>query len=524
MAASIFAQEEARDPEPAQDVPQAQEAAPRSGESAPQATGASGERSERPLTVRSVQIDAQGGTKEMALRKSLSAKEGMTFKDRAALDEFIVSQKQELINSRLFESVEIVAQEDDGNVDIKVQTVDTGHLLLVPYYKYSSNDGHTVKVKLKDDNVMGLMSPLSADAFVQYEKKEGKDDDFVTGASVRYQLPFSLGPVQASWNNDHSFKYAFVRKEPEWNLNTGFTFALPFENFGLRLDLSQGFVRDADYKVFEDELYWIENAKFSVPIILERFNKIGNLVYTPAVEFDYKWNLDGINDEDEDLLSPRLIFSHGLSLGKVNWIGNFRKGFEAELSQSAAYNFQSNMFQPGFRLAVSAFAAWKRVGINSRLTFFAERERFVRYGALLRGIGDDQYFAAADHTPNGYAAKSASAIILNLDLPIKLMSINFENWGMRFLRALNMEVQVVPFVDIALAANRATQRVFDPRDGFYCAGVEVLFFPNKWKSVQIRASAGVDVGRLLLKKWIDTSWRDEDASKFEVTFGIGLFY
>ena len=247
------------------------------------------ESAQEKFVIKSVQIEAKGGTKESALRKKITAKEGMEFESRAALDAFVVSEKQSLINSRLFESAEIAVQESGEGangerlVDISVQTVDTGHLMLLPYYKYSSNDGHTVKVKLKDDNFMGLMSEFSADAFVQYEKKEGR-----------------------------------------------FSFALPFENFSLCLDLTQGFVRDADYKVFGDELYWVENAKAYAPIILERFNKIGNLVYTPAVEFDYKWNLDGINDIDEDLISPRLIFSHGLGLGKVNWIGNFRKGFDKD--------------------------------------------------------------------------------------------------------------------------------------------------------------------------------------------------
>ena len=485
-----------------------------------------GSEQEKPLAIRSVSIDASGGTKEKALREKLLAKEGMTFKNQAELDAFVEKQKQELINSRLFEVSEIeTSQDGDGNIDIKIKTVDTGHLMLLPYYKYSSNDGHTAKVKLKDDNFLGLMSPFSADIFFQYEQKENKSDDYVTGASVVYALPFSIGPIKASWNNDHAFKYAFMRAEPEWNFNTGFSFCLPFENASPRLDLTQGFVRDSDYKVFGDELYWVENARLSLPVVLERFDKAGNLVYTPQAEFDWKWNLDGISSVNEDLISPRLIFSHGLAVGQVNWIGNFRRGFSASAVQSAAYDFYNNMFEPGFKFEAKAFAAFKqRVGINSRLSFFAERERFVRYGEALRGVPDEQYFSGSAHTPNGYAAKSAAAMILNLEIPIKLMSIRFENWGMRFLRAFNMEIQVVPFIDLALAANRATDRLFDPRDGFYCAGLEFLMFPQKWKSVQIRASFGLDVGRLLLKDYIDTSWRDKDSSKFEMSFGIGLFY
>lgn len=484
-------------------------------------------------TIRSVDFDPQGGTKVSALKRKIKVDTEKVFESKEDLDAYVVSIKQKLINERLFETVQIDLVEDQQSGEqaegarsatLKVATVDSRHFLLLPYPKYDSNEGFEFKVKLKDDNFLGLMNPLSSDVFVQWEQKENQSDDFVAGGSLKYQLPFAMGPIQASWNNDLFFKYAFIRKEPEWNLKTGFTFIMPFKNLDLRLDLTQGFVRDADYKVFDDELYWTENAKFSVPIVLERFEKIGNLVYTPAAQIDCKWDLDGINPIDEDLLSPRLIFSHGLSLGQVNWIGNFRKGFYASVEQSAAYNFKVNEFQPGVKVTANIFAAWKHLGLNSRFLLFAEKNTYTRYGYLLRGVADDQYLSGVPHTPNGYSAKGAAAMVLNLDLPIKVFSTDWEAWGAKWLKSFNFEMQIVPFIDIALAANRMTGRVFDPRDGFYCAGIEVLLFPQKWKSVQIRASAGFDIGRLLLKDFIDTSWRDEKSSKKELTIGIGLFY
>ena len=484
-------------------------------------------------TIRSVDFDPQGGTKVSALKRKIKVDTEKVFESKEELDAYVVSIKQKLINERLFETIQIDLEEDQQSGEqaegarsatLKVATVDSRHFLFLPYPKYDSNEGFEFKVKLKDDNFLGLMNPLSSDVFVQWEQKENKSDDFVAGASLKYQLPFAMGPIQASWNNELFFKYAFIRQEPEWNLKTGFTFIMPFKNLDLRLDLTQGFVRDADYKVFDDELYWTENAKFSVPIVLERFEKIGNLVYTPAAQIDCKWDLDGINPIDEDLLSPRLIFSHGLSLGQVNWIGNFRKGFYACVEQSAAYNFKVNEFQPGVKVTANIFAAWKHLGLNSRFLLFAEKNTYTRYGYLLRGVADDQYLSGVPHTPNGYSAKGAAAMVLNLDLPIKVFSTDWESWGAKWLRSFNFEVQIVPFIDIALAANRMTGRVFDPRDGFYCAGIEVLLFPQKWKSVQIRASAGFDIGRLLLKDFIDTSWRDEKSSKKELTIGIGLFY
>ncbi|MCR5047157.1 MAG: hypothetical protein K6A42_11320 [Treponema sp.] len=484
---------------------------------------------EKEWLVQEVFYDPKGGTKIAALKRKLKIAPGKIFKNRQELDDFIVKAKQDLINERLFESVEVNAEEigEDGEkiaAKINVQTVDSGHFIFMPYPKYDSNEGFEFKVKLKDDNFMGLMSPLSSDVFVQYEQKEGKSDDFVTGASLEYKLPFELGPIQASWNNDLFFKYAFIRAEPEWNLKTGFSFVLPFERVSLRLDLTQGFVRDSDYKVFNDELYWAENAKFSIPIVLERFKKIGDLVYTPAVEIDAKWNLDGINSKNEDMLSPRLIFSHELTLGQVNWVGNFRKGFSVSAKQSMAYNFYLNEMQPGVKLQGTFFNAWKYAGINSRFLLFAESNTYTRFGKYLRGVSDDQYFAGFAKTPNGYATKGAAAIILNFDVPIHFMTVIWEDWGVPFLNFFNCEIQVMPFIDLALAANRVTGRVFDPRDGFYCAGIEVNVFPHKWKSVQIRSSLGLDIGRLFLSDKIDTSWRDEKSGKFELTVGIGLFY
>ena len=328
LAASLFAQEEA--------IEQETVSSPESAALAPQVenlepTALSDNES---WVVKDIVFEPKGGTKVSALKRRINAAPGRTFKSRQDLDAFIIDIKQRLINERLFESVEIDVEESEtengaNEVFLNVKTVDSGHFLFMPYPKYDSNEGFEFKVKLKDDNFMGLMNPLSSDVFVQYETKEGKSDDFVTGASLEYQLPFSMGPIQASWNNDLFFKYAFIRSEPEWNFKTGFTFVLPFERHSLRLDLTQGFVRDADYKVFNDELYWVENAKFSIPIVLERFKKIGDLTYTPAVEIDAKWTIDGINPEDEDLLSPKLTFSHGLSLGQVNWFGNFRKGWKS---------------------------------------------------------------------------------------------------------------------------------------------------------------------------------------------------
>ena len=55
----------------------------------------------------------------------------------------------------------------------------------------------------------------------------------------------------------------------------------------------------------------------------------------------------------------------------------------------------------------------------------------------------------------------------------------------------------------------------------------MLVYPAKWRSLVVRASAGVDAGRKIIKKavskLIDDTWRKQ-VSALEISIGIGLFY
>lgn len=91
------------------------------------------------------------------------------------------------------------------------------------------------------------------------------------------------------------------------------------------------------------------------------------------------------------------------------------------------------------------------------------------------------------------------------------------------MKHFNFDLQVSPFVDFALTYNKATEKLFDYKDGFYAAGVEVLVYPRKWSSFVVRGSIGVDIGRWLLSDLLNTEWREE-VNKKEISIGIGLHY
>lgn len=478
--------------------------------------------------ISDVAYNAQGLTRESALARNIKIEEGKILEGREALDSYILDIKQKLINSRLFDTLDVeyaLGEEADDEgalpVSIKVETIDSKNLLILPYPTYDSNEGFELKIKFNDNNFFGTMSKIAASLRFLFERKENQKNDYVLGGKLEYDLPFSIGKMEASWNNNLSFDYAFVRKESEWDFKTGFTFILPFDFYSLRFDIAQGSTRELDYEEFGDDIYFTEYAKFSVPITLASFGSLGDLVLSPATEFLYNWDRDGINIKNEDLLSPELTVSTELSMGRVDWQGNFRKGFLASLTPSLTYNFQLNELQPGIETQTQAFFAWKQSALNSRLIIFAQRDSYRRYGEFLRGVPDDQYFSSQTGMGDIYACKSTAAIILNVDVPIRLFTTEFKK---KWLRNFNFEVQLVPFIDIALAQNRSTGKTFSPKDGFYTCGIEMLVFPEKWKSIQLRASIGFDMSRILFKNAVDTSWRDKKSSTKEVSIVIGLFY
>ena len=116
---------------------------------------------------------------------------------------------------------------------------------------------------------------------------------------------------------------------------------------------------------------------------------------------------------------------------------------------------------------------------------------------------------------------------MNFDLPIKLLSTDFEGWDFPFgskLKKLDMEVHFAPFLDVALGFNPNTNTNFLIADGYYAGGFEFLVYPYHMKSVIGRLSFGIDLARTILPgRLVNKGWR-ENNRKWELTFGLGAFY
>ena len=492
--------------------------------------------------ITNVTYDLQGSTREYVLDTKIKIDKERIFENEDALLSYIEDYKQRLDNTRTFESINVdftVSEPNEDDicfVDLFVTTKDSLHFLAMPYPSFNSNSGFKFKLKAKDTNFLGSMEEMSGDLNFAIETEENKDPEYKFGFNIDFDTPFKLGLLDVNWMNSHEFSYTIGETTPEWNLKTGLEFVLPLEKCSINFNFYQSFIRDLDYEEkdingevinYGDGTYFVEKAEFSIPFIIQDVPNWGKIYYKPYVDLVYNWDFDGIHAENKDLTSPVMSIGQTISTSRVDWIDNFRTGFSLSLTQSFSSNFYKNDFIPGIKGELQAFKSLKYLGLCTDIYMFAYLNGSEKIGGRLRGIRDDQYFSSESGNSKLYACETPAAIVVNFDIPIKLFATNWAKVPLinkiSLMKYLNFELQVSPFIDIALTHNKATDSNFSLKDGFYAGGLEVLVFPQKWKGMTVRASLGVDLGRLLLKGKINQDWRDS-VSKYELTIGLGLHY
>ena len=497
--------------------------------------------------IAEVFYNIDGMTKQYAVELAIEISTKRIFHSQEEFDSYIDDLRQRFTNERVFESSSISVEEigeEDGItlMSLLVETKDSRHFIGVPYFKYDSNDGATFKIKMKDVNFLGTMETLNFDLNYKYEEQDDGSYDNIFGVNFSYDYPFKLWKLASSWNNLLSLDFTLGESEPEFDISTGFTFTMPFDRYSLVLDLSQSITQDFDYEKYDDKLYFTEAAKFSIPIIAAEIDNWGDVIWTPYIAYEYKWDKNGINKKNEDLRGPTLSVGHSIATKRVDWIENFRQGLSLEFGQSVTYNYYTEKYTPKVWAEWTGFKAYKYAGINARLYGFAQFNGDTSIGSRLRGIKDKQdYSNLTDKDGDDVSAVDVPvALVGNLDLPIHIITTDWNGWTeaifgedstiaskLHWMRVFDFELQLALFADFALTKNKETERLFSIKDGFYSGGVEAIIFPARWRSLEIRASLGIDAGRKIIKKvvpsLIDDEWRSQ-VSAWEAYIGIGLHY
>ena len=483
-----------------------------------------------------------GTTNRYALEKKVPVDTKTVFETEDDFNDYLIKYTRELNNTRAFERIEVgfyfdkeASTHDLIEVVLNVYLKDSFHLIALPHLiSYNSNEGWRPKLKAKDSNFLGSLNTMSAD-FYSVVPFSSDNKSYELGAELSFNLPFKVGIFDTEWINDYTFSYNFDNPTPEWEAQTGIKITLPLEKIDLQLELNQYAFRDYEYLMYGDETYFKEEAIVSSPLTIYTFENFGKLIYTPFLEIYYNWDKDSINILNNDLSSPTASIGHSISLNHIDWFGNYRKGFSSEICNDFIYYFQRHDFIPYLSLDLKYYNYFtffesdyfNKLGIVSHLYTFSYFSPIgtnyyysEKIGSYLRGIRDDQTYADGTVFAADKVLNTNNAIVLNIDLPYHIFTTHFES---KIMSLFNCDVQVSPFIDIALYDNKVTGKTFNLKDGFYAGGFEVLVYPKKWSSFTVRGSLGFDLGRYLFKNQLNMDWR-KNVSKYEISIGLGLHY
>jgi hypothetical protein len=455
--------------------------------------------------ITAFEFDIKGRTRSSALLYKTELKTGEKFQGRTALDEFVSDKTQVLINQRVLKdnasiTAEIGEQAADGSypVTLILKTEDTWNVMAVPRPKYSSNSGLDITIKARDYNFMGSMNPLRVDLGYRYDEDGYSYFDFMLDSDT----PFRLFGLNWNFNFDHDFSYRPKMDEPFYYKNTsGLSVEIPYKRTTFYTGVTETLTLNEEnprtywypfgypYPRFQQGIYMSTTPfiAWGIPTGFHYYH-LGEVTYTPLLSATFyhefpQWPLHDFRK------GPILSFSHSLSFGRVDWVNNFRKGVSASIANAYSFDFyyQSININP-WGVYLGASVSGHKI-VNEHFNFSTRasyRQWFLSNftesgGDLVRGIIDDDI-------------KADYMFAVNLDFTFRVFKFRPSEWFDKHkMRIINFDLQVSPFVDLALYNNPITQEPFGFENMLIGGGLEVIVYPLSFRSLFLRASAGLGI-------------------------------
>ncbi|MDR0321300.1 MAG: hypothetical protein LBI28_07335 [Treponema sp.] len=455
--------------------------------------------------INSFSFNIKGYTRPFALIYKAELAVGEEIIGFENLEKYINEKRQLLYNERVLESVDIeytiseVRQDGKYPVDLLIHVTDTWNIIAIPRPQYSSNSGFDITIKARDYNFLGTMSPLRLDIGYSYDEEGNNSFDLMLDTDI----PFRLFDLNWSFNFDHDFSYRPNLSESYYYKNTtGISVELPFNNTIFTVGFNESFILNEEnarryrkkYGRFQEGFYLSSNPYISwkIPTGLYYYD-LGEINYTPKLSATFNHELEQ-SPLDDHRKGPFFNFSHNLSFGRIDWIDNFLKGFSASINNSFSYDLYkfNNDDQPwggSFSLTGSGYKI-----INSYFNFSSRlmyRQWFFddytdSGGDVIRGVLDN------DITAN-------YMLSLNMDFTFKVLRFLPSVWsGNEKARIIDFDFHVTPFLDVAFYNDHVNQRPFGLENMLIGAGLEVVIFPLRFRSLFLRVSVavGIEAARL----------------------------
>lgn len=469
--------------------------------------------------IREIEFDVEGRSRPYALIANGGFKEGERVIGKENLDKYLADRRQALLNQQVLEEVSIeysigeyaAGEHGDDNalpVKLLVHVKDTWNFIILPYPKYDSNEGFSVTLKARDYNFLGTMSALSVDLGYSQENNEN-----TVNFSIDTDIPFRAAGLDWNLNFDHSLSYTF--DEPLYYQNvTGLSLQLPWKATTFTAGFNQYLTINEENSDENIDIYDLDErfpgpygstelfVAWKIPFGLE-VGDFGELSYTPRVSgrINYPY---GSMDEPR---KPLTEFSHSIGFGKVDWIGNYRKGLSVSAGNSYGWYIDRGDAPLKIGLDGEAKFYWpfsQYFGVTSRLTYRQWWHRsdkvndfipYYRAGDTTRGVLDEDI-------------RAYQILSFNLDIPVRLLRFWPSEWfNNKKLHLFDFEMHFSPFTDMVIFRGpynkiknadepAAGKTAFGFEDMINTAGIEILVFPGFFRSLKIRASIAYNINRI----------------------------
>jgi hypothetical protein len=261
------------------------------------------------------------------------------------LEKYIQEKTQILNNKRVFQSVDIeysVRSEKNGKypVDVVVNVKDSRNFIILPQPTYSTNSGYNLVLKARDYNFLGTMQPLRIDLGYRINRESQHFLSFLLDSST----PFVF--LDLNWNftflNDFQYR-PDLEKRFYFKNTTGLSVNLPFNKttFILGFNESLIFNEEVGTDLFQEGFYMTSHPSIAWVIPTNIIaGDYGTVNYVPSLSATFYHELPPwpLIDERQELT---ISFYHYLNFGRVDWIGNFRKGASGFFGNGYSYSFRN---------------------------------------------------------------------------------------------------------------------------------------------------------------------------------------
>lgn len=490
------------------------------------------------VTYRIAEVDYRisGLTLQPFLEEYLDIKIGSTFPNVGALQSYVDSLHRSVLNNRIFTesssvAFELIGEDDPQNVRIIVTTFNSWSALAVPLVKYSNSEGLSFAIRYKDFNFLGTMEPLglNLDYYVETGEAEAaanftlyakalnarwalavagdllyKPDAGVRpNGSLSLSSSYRFGALGQNWHVNPLLSYLYERDYLRHTFSGGLA-----TGFGFHAGLDWSFSANTylkDQYATSHYPYMTNGMGVSTSIQLADMPYFGALTLAPSAGLFGTFGFEAGTYTDAGV-----SLDAGLSFGRVDLVRNMRKGVAAGLSASFAKHFilplPTDAYDFTLSAQTSAFTVFNpALGFDFRLfgqwlatwTLLGENSSFD-WGAYVRGIKDSRY--------------GDLGFVANMQVPI-----NFAQGLFFGSERLDAEVFLIPFIDAGYVRSSPGSAFSVKDDAIFCAGLDIVIFPEYARAFTYRLSLGYD-----MMDYLET--RDFEANKIEAWLGLGLHF